>query len=167
VAGQTRSEDPEEEKKQKTFQVCGRRGSGEESMRRAVSSLPCMLGDQGGAWALSARGSPGVQQAPLTATLNTFAMCQAILAGNEQEWGLKGHTCFTCCLCDGVMTVPDATCHPCSLQGILNKITPDNFERLTGKIMEVGIRERTTLEGLIDKIFDKVRRPGWWGYRLL
>jgi len=43
-----------------------------------------------------------------------------------------------------------------NFQGILNKITPDNFERLTTRIIEeVGIKEQRTLEGLIDKIFDK------------
>jgi translation initiation factor 4G len=42
-----------------------------------------------------------------------------------------------------------------AFKGILNKLTPDNFERLTGQLLEVGITEAKTLVGLIGQIFDK------------
>ncbi len=37
-------------------------------------------------------------------------------------------------------------------KGILNKLTPDNFEKLTAKIFEVGIEQAKTLVGLIDQV---------------
>jgi hypothetical protein len=37
-------------------------------------------------------------------------------------------------------------------KGILNKLTPDNFERLTQKIFDVGIEQAKTLVGLIDQV---------------
>lgn len=37
----------------------------------------------------------------------------------------------------------------------LNKLTPDNFEKISGKILEVGIEQAKTLRSLIDQIFDK------------
>eukprot|EP00955_Chlamydomonas_euryale_P032721 344112-Chlamydomonas_euryale.AAC.3 len=40
-------------------------------------------------------------------------------------------------------------------KGILNKLTIDNFEKLSVRILEVGIVERKTLEGLISQVFDK------------
>ncbi len=42
-----------------------------------------------------------------------------------------------------------------SFKGILNKLTIDNFEKLSSQILDVGIVDRRTLEGLIDQIFDK------------
>eukprot|EP00951_Prasinocladus_malaysianus_P019986 scaffold162748_cov51-Prasinocladus_malaysianus.AAC.3 len=38
----------------------------------------------------------------------------------------------------------------------LNKLTPDNFERLLPKILSVEVPEPKTLVGLINQIFDKV-----------
>lgn len=38
------------------------------------------------------------------------------------------------------------------LQGILNKLTPDNFERLSQQLLDVGITEAKTLIGLIAQV---------------
>lgn len=46
-------------------------------------------------------------------------------------------------------------------KGTLNKLTIDNFERLSARILEVGIVERQTLEGLINQIFDKCVVQQW------
>jgi len=37
----------------------------------------------------------------------------------------------------------------------LNKLTPDNFDRILGKLVDVGVTSAKTLRGLIDRIFDK------------
>ncbi|GAX79395.1 hypothetical protein CEUSTIGMA_g6836.t1 [Chlamydomonas eustigma] len=50
---------------------------------------------------------------------------------------------------------PDEEKKQRSFKGILNKLTIDNFEKLSGQILEVGIVQQKTLEGLIDQIFDK------------
>ena len=34
----------------------------------------------------------------------------------------------------------------------LNKLTPDNFDRLSAKILEVGIEQAKTLRSLIDQV---------------
>ncbi|KAI0489165.1 hypothetical protein KFK09_029007 [Dendrobium nobile] len=41
------------------------------------------------------------------------------------------------------------------LKAILNKLTPQNFEKLFAKVKEVSIDNRITLEGVISQIFDK------------
>jgi hypothetical protein len=40
----------------------------------------------------------------------------------------------------------------CSSQGILNKLTPDNFEKLSQQLLDVGINEAKTLIGLIAQV---------------
>lgn len=50
---------------------------------------------------------------------------------------------------------PDEEKKQRSFKGILNKLTIDNFEKLSSQILQVGISDRKTLEGLIDLIFDK------------
>ena len=42
-----------------------------------------------------------------------------------------------------------------AFKSILNKLTPENFDRLVPKLLGVEIPRRTTLEGLVDQIFDK------------
>ncbi|KAI8467672.1 MAG: MIF4G domain-containing protein [Monoraphidium minutum] len=42
-----------------------------------------------------------------------------------------------------------------AFKGVLNKLTPDNFERLTQQLLDVGIGAAKTLVGLIGQIFDK------------
>lgn len=42
-----------------------------------------------------------------------------------------------------------------TLLGILNKLTPDNYDRLKKKIEDVQMVHQKTLEGLIAKVFDK------------
>ena len=42
-----------------------------------------------------------------------------------------------------------------SFKGILNKLTPENFDKLLDKILEEGIHEAQTLMGLIGQLFDK------------
>jgi len=42
-----------------------------------------------------------------------------------------------------------------SFKGILNKLTPDNFEKLLEKMLDVGIAEAATLVGLIGQLFEK------------
>ncbi|KAI8471249.1 MAG: MIF4G domain-containing protein [Monoraphidium minutum] len=42
-----------------------------------------------------------------------------------------------------------------AFKGVLNKLTPDNFERLTQQLLDVGITQAKTLVGLIGQIFDK------------
>jgi len=39
-----------------------------------------------------------------------------------------------------------------AFKGILNKLTPDNFERLTQQLLDVGITEAKTLVGLIRQV---------------
>jgi translation initiation factor 4G len=39
-----------------------------------------------------------------------------------------------------------------AFKGILNKLTPDNFERLTQQLLDVGITEAKTLVGLIGQV---------------
>lgn len=39
-----------------------------------------------------------------------------------------------------------------ALTGLLNKLTPDNFERILGKMFDVGINAPKTLRGLIDRV---------------
>ena len=34
----------------------------------------------------------------------------------------------------------------------LNKLTPDNFEKISGKILEVGIEQAKTLRSLFDQV---------------
>lgn len=41
---------------------------------------------------------------------------------------------------------------PLSPQGILNKLTPDNFDRLSQQLLDVGITEAKTLIGLIAQV---------------
>ncbi|PKA50278.1 Eukaryotic translation initiation factor 4G [Apostasia shenzhenica] len=41
------------------------------------------------------------------------------------------------------------------LKGILNKLTPQNFEKLFAQVKEVNIDNTTTLNGVISQIFDK------------
>lgn len=40
-------------------------------------------------------------------------------------------------------------------KSMLNKLTPDNFERIAGKILEVEVLEPQTMMNLINQIFDK------------
>jgi hypothetical protein len=42
-----------------------------------------------------------------------------------------------------------------AFKGVLNKLTPDNFDRLAGSIIDVGITSAATLTGLMDQVFDK------------
>ncbi|ABO95147.1 predicted protein, partial [Ostreococcus lucimarinus CCE9901] len=42
-----------------------------------------------------------------------------------------------------------------SFKAILNKLTPDNFEKLLEKLLDVGITEAITLVGLIGQLFEK------------
>lgn len=42
-----------------------------------------------------------------------------------------------------------------SFKAILNKLTPDNFEKLLEKLLDVGITEAATLVGLIGQLFEK------------
>jgi len=42
-----------------------------------------------------------------------------------------------------------------AFKGILNKLTPENFDKLLEKILEEGIDEAQTLMGLIGQLFDK------------
>eukprot|EP00955_Chlamydomonas_euryale_P024196 255025-Chlamydomonas_euryale.AAC.1 len=49
---------------------------------------------------------------------------------------------------------PEEAAKQKQFKGILNKLTIDNFEKLSVRILEVGIVERKTLEGLINQIFD-------------
>lgn len=44
-------------------------------------------------------------------------------------------------------------------KGILNKLTPDNFERLSQQLLDVGITEAKTLVGLIAQV-----HWAYWGY---
>jgi hypothetical protein len=39
-----------------------------------------------------------------------------------------------------------------TFKGILNKLTPDNFERLSQQLLDVGITEAKTLIGLIAQV---------------
>jgi hypothetical protein len=39
-----------------------------------------------------------------------------------------------------------------SFKGVLNKLTPDNFERLSQQLLDVGITEAKTLIGLIAQV---------------
>lgn len=39
-----------------------------------------------------------------------------------------------------------------AFKGILNKLTPDNFERLSQQLLDVGITEAKTLIGLIAQV---------------
>ncbi|GMH44131.1 hypothetical protein BSKO_12065 [Bryopsis sp. KO-2023] len=40
-------------------------------------------------------------------------------------------------------------------KAVLNKLTPENFDRMFEQIIDVKVEEHKTLEGLIDQIFDK------------
>eukprot|EP00210_Caulerpa_lentillifera_P005026 g4800.t1 len=42
-----------------------------------------------------------------------------------------------------------------TFKGLLNKLTPDNFEKMFEKFKEIEISDPKTLRGLIDQIFDK------------
>jgi translation initiation factor 4G len=42
-----------------------------------------------------------------------------------------------------------------SFKGILNKLTPDNFDKLLEKMLDIGITEAATLVGLIGQLFEK------------
>lgn len=42
-----------------------------------------------------------------------------------------------------------------TFKGILNKLTPDNYEKLKQQILAVQITHQKTLEGFINQIFDK------------
>lgn len=50
---------------------------------------------------------------------------------------------------------PDEEKKQRQFKAILNKLTVDNFERLSEQILDVGIEQQKTLVGLIDQIFDK------------
>ena len=38
------------------------------------------------------------------------------------------------------------------IKSILNKLTPDNFDRLSGKLLEIDLRSVDTLDGLIAQV---------------
>ena len=44
----------------------------------------------------------------------------------------------------------------CKVRGILNKLTPQNFQTLTQQITDLNIDTQERLEGAIDLIFAKV-----------
>ena len=43
---------------------------------------------------------------------------------------------------------------------MLNKITPEKFDRLMEQLLELGINSGDALQDVISLIFDKVRRHG-------
>jgi translation initiation factor 4G len=47
-----------------------------------------------------------------------------------------------------------------AFKGILNKITPDNFERLAQQLLDVGITQAKTLVGLIGQVGRVARVDG-------
>ena len=50
---------------------------------------------------------------------------------------------------------PEEEARQKAFKSVLNKLTPENFERLTFKLLETPIPRKLTLEGLVDQIFDK------------
>lgn len=50
-----------------------------------------------------------------------------------------------------------------AFKGILNKLTPDNFERLSQQLLDVGITEAKTLIGLIAQVSSSL----WYTSRVI
>jgi hypothetical protein len=53
-----------------------------------------------------------------------------------------------------------------TFKGILNKLTPDNFERLSQQLLDVGITEAKTLIGLIAQVCRVLCRI-WLGFEAM
>jgi hypothetical protein len=51
-----------------------------------------------------------------------------------------------------------------TFKGILNKLTPDNFERLSQQLLDVGITEAKTLIGLIAQVIICLCNVMLWFY---
>ena len=105
-----------------------RRGGGGGGMRGGGGAA-ARGGGRNGEWGT---GDPRQAQAMLHRTGNAFKIGQILNTSDPEEEKRQKQ-----------------------FKAILNKLTPDNFERLVDRLLETDIPKQATLAGLVDQMFDK------------
>jgi len=87
-----------------------------------------------------------------------LGFCALVGLSNKEALMPAIYMCFKCTVLLTSATAAAAAPPPPPInppKAILNKLTPDNFERLSQQLLDVGITEAKTLIGLIAQVFDK------------